>query len=244
MISPRFGACAAPRTTPAHRTSRLAALPRAATALMLAMSFGAPALADVEVETDDQKVVYFIGVLTARQLAMLDLSEEETAIVIKAIKDTSKGKGIEIDPEEFGPKLRAFQEDRAKKSLAVETKQSKIFVDKQAKKSGAEKTDSGLIYIETTAGDGAQPTSANKVKVTYEGKLRDGTVFDSGTAEFPLEGVIKCWGEGVAKMKVGGKAKLICPSEIAYGERGVPPVIPPGAALAFDVELLEVSAAE
>ena len=79
------------------------------------------------------------------------------------------------------------------------------------------------------------------MKVTYEGRLRDGTVFDAGTAEFALEGVIKCWGEGIAKMKVGGKAKLVCPAAIAYGDKGIPPVIPPGGALAFDVELLEIT---
>jgi FKBP-type peptidyl-prolyl cis-trans isomerase FkpA len=118
-----------------------------------------------------------------------------------------------------------------------------MFVDKQALTSGAERTDSGLIYIEMQAGDGSQPIPSNKVKVKYEGKLRDGTIFDSGEEEFQLEGVIKCWGEGVAKMKVGGKAKLICPSEIAYGDRGVPPVIPPGAALAFEVELLAITEA-
>jgi FKBP-type peptidyl-prolyl cis-trans isomerase len=83
------------------------------------------------------------------------------------------------------------------------------------------------------------------VKVHYTGKLTDGTVFDSSVergqpATFPLNQVIKCWTEGVAMMKVGGKAKLVCPSDIAYGDRGAPPKIKPGSTLVFDVELLEI----
>jgi len=83
------------------------------------------------------------------------------------------------------------------------------------------------------------------VKVHYTGKLTDGTVFDSSVqrgepATFPLNGVIKCWTEGVQKMKVGGKATLTCPSDIAYGDQGRPPTIKPGATLVFDVELIEI----
>ena len=83
------------------------------------------------------------------------------------------------------------------------------------------------------------------MKVHYVGRLLDGTEFDSSRkrgqpAEFPLNGVIPCWTEGVGKMKVGEAATLTCPSEIAYGEGGRPPTIPGGATLVFDVELLEI----
>ena len=105
-----------------------------------------------------------------------------------------------------------------------------------------------MIYKEIKAGSGAQPKPSDIVKVNYVGTLIDGKEFDSSMkhgqpAEFPLGQVIPCWTEGVAKMKAGGKAKLVCPSDIAYGDQGNPPVIPGGATLVFEVELLEVKAA-
>jgi FKBP-type peptidyl-prolyl cis-trans isomerase FkpA len=102
-----------------------------------------------------------------------------------------------------------------------------------------------MIYTETKAGSGESPKATDTVKVQYTGKLTDGTVFDSSVprgepASFPLNGVIKCWTEGLQLMKVGGKATLVCPSDIAYGDQGRPPQIKPGATLVFDVELLEI----
>ena len=110
---------------------------------------------------------------------------------------------------------------------------------------GAQKFPSGLVYLEVTPGTGDSPGASDMVEVHYHGTLSDGSVFDSsvnrGTpARFPLNRVIPCWTEGVQKMKVGGKSKLTCPAKIAYGERGSPPKIQPGAALAFDVELLGI----
>jgi FKBP-type peptidyl-prolyl cis-trans isomerase FkpA len=106
---------------------------------------------------------------------------------------------------------------------------------------------SGLVYKSIKDGSGAQPVATDVVKVHYRGTLQDGTEFDSShkrgqPAEFPLNRVIKCWTEGVQKMKVGGKAQLTCPPGIAYGERGTPGgPIPPNATLNFEVELLGIS---
>ena len=116
-----------------------------------------------------------------------------------------------------------------------------------AKEPGAVVTPSGLVYRSLKDGDGASPTAADTVKVHYRGTFPDGKEFDSSykrnePAQFPLGGVIKCWTEGVQKMKVGGKAKLTCPSGIAYGERGAGGgLIPPNATLLFEVELLEIA---
>lgn len=114
-----------------------------------------------------------------------------------------------------------------------------------AAEAGAEVTASGLVYRSLKPGDGKSPAATDTVRVHYRGTFPDGKEFDSSykrnePAEFPLNRVIKCWTEGVQKMKVGGKAKLTCPSAIAYGERGAGGVIPPNAVLQFEVELLGV----
>jgi len=120
------------------------------------------------------------------------------------------------------------------------------FLEKAAAEPGARKTASGLVYRELRPGAGASPAATNKVRVHYRGTLTDGKEFDSSyarnePAEFPLNGVIPCWTEGVQMMKVGGKSRLVCPSNLAYGERGAPPDIPPGAILIFEIELLGIS---
>jgi len=115
-----------------------------------------------------------------------------------------------------------------------------------AKEKGAVVTPSGLVYLSLKDGAGASPTAADTVKVHYKGTLANGTEFDSSykrgePAQFPLGGVIPCWTEGVQKMKVGGKAKLVCPAAIAYGSRGAGGVIPPNATLQFEVELIDIA---
>jgi len=110
---------------------------------------------------------------------------------------------------------------------------------------GAETSASGLIITHIVEGTGPSPTATDVVQVHYHGTFEDGSVFDSSVergqpARFPLNRVIPCWTEGVAMMKVGGKATLVCPPEIAYGERGAPPRIPPNATLTFEVELIEI----
>ena len=115
------------------------------------------------------------------------------------------------------------------------------------KEAGAVVTPTGLIYRSMREGTGASPTAADVVKVHYRGTFADGSEFDSSyarnsPAQFPLGGVIPCWTEGVQRMKVGGKAKLTCPSKLAYGERGAGGgKIPPNSALQFEVELLEIA---
>ena len=119
------------------------------------------------------------------------------------------------------------------------------FLAKAAAEPGAVKTASGLVYTELKPGTGASPRATQVVKVNYRGTLIDGKEFDSSykrnmPIEFPLNQVIPCWTEGVQRMKVGGKSKLVCPASIAYGESGRPGAIPGGATLVFEVELLGI----
>ena len=118
---------------------------------------------------------------------------------------------------------------------------NKAYLEKAAAEPGAVRTPSGLIYRELRAGTGTAPAATDTVKVNYKGTFVDGKKFDSSDGiKFPLNQVIPCWTEGVQKMKVGGKAQLVCPSSIGYGSRGSPPDIPGGATLVFEIELLGI----
>jgi FKBP-type peptidyl-prolyl cis-trans isomerase FkpA len=122
---------------------------------------------------------------------------------------------------------------------------SKAALDKAAAEPGAIRTPSGMVYRELRAGTGESPRPTDAVTVNYRGTLTNGTEFDSSykrnePAQFPLNQVVPCWTEGVQRMKVGGKSRLVCPASLAYGERGSPPDIPGGATLIFEVELLSI----
>jgi FKBP-type peptidyl-prolyl cis-trans isomerase FkpA len=195
-------------------------------------------------QTDEQKTFYALGLSLGRQIQLFDMTPEELAYVKAGIDAQVLGKEPAVDIQTFGPKLSDLARDRSTKRAVKEKEKSKAFLETAAKEQGTEKTESGLIYKSLQEGTGAQPGPTDVVKVNYRGTLPDGKEFDSSykrnePAQFPLNGVIRCWTEGVQKMKVGGKAKLVCPSDLAYGDRGTPG-IPGGSALVFEVELLEV----
>jgi FKBP-type peptidyl-prolyl cis-trans isomerase FkpA/FKBP-type peptidyl-prolyl cis-trans isomerase FklB len=221
----------------------------ALTALVVCSLLSSGLLAqESELATEDDKMLYAIGMALAQQISQFGLTEAELAIVNQGVADAALGRTPKIDLQTYGPKLQAFAQARVSAMASVEKTKSAEFVAKVTAEPGAMKTDSGLVITEITAGTGANPKAGDKVRVHYHGKLRDGTVFDSSVdrgepAEFPLNQVIPCWTEGVQMMKVGGKSRLICPSEIAYGDQGRPG-IPGGAALDFEVELLEIVALE
>ena len=124
-------------------------------------------------------------------------------------------------------------------------KDGQAFVEKFVKSEGGTKTESGIAYKILNPGTGAKPKATDTVEVHYHGTLIDGKVFDSSVERkkkisFPLNRVIKCWTEGMQLVGVGGKIKLVCPSELAYGDQGAPPKIPGGSTLVFDVELFSI----
>ncbi|GJM10327.1 MAG: peptidyl-prolyl cis-trans isomerase [Lysobacteraceae bacterium] len=197
-------------------------------------------------ETEEDKTIYALGMLVSRNLATFNLTEDEIKMLNAGIRDSLLGADTHgVDPQAYQAGIQQLAQQRALAASALEKTASEAFLAKQADMDGAMTTESGLIYTTLVEGDGAMPTAQDKVTVHYHGTLRDGTVFDSsvdrGTpATFSLSGVIPCWTEGVQKMKVGGKARLVCPSSIAYGERGAGGAIGPGAALMFEVELISI----
>lgn len=195
--------------------------------------------------SEDDKTFYFLGVAMEGSLKAFSLSKEELALVLQGLNDAYAGKPMKLDQQVYNQKLTMLSQERMAATARAEKVEADKFVAAAAAKKGAVTTDSGLIYIEEAAGTGDSPSKTATVKVHYHGTLRDGTVFDSSVErgqpmEFPLNRVIPCWTEGVAMMKPGGKATLVCPPEIAYGERGSPPRIPGNSALQFEVELIEV----
>jgi FKBP-type peptidyl-prolyl cis-trans isomerase FkpA len=197
--------------------------------------------------TDDEKTVYALGLMMGQSIAPFNLSPAELEIVKRALTDSAGGKPA-LELSEWGPKIQPLANSRAAVVAAKQKALSAAYLAKAAAEPGAVKTDSGLVYRELKAGAGATPKATDTVKVHYRGTLVNGTEFDSSykrnePAQFPLNGVIKCWTEGVQRMKVGGKAVLVCPSDLAYGEQGRPS-IPGGAALIFEIELLDIAAAK
>lgn len=201
---------------------------------------------DPKLETEEHKALYNLGVMVGQNLASYQLTPSDLKLVQLGMRHVVERHELKVDPNAYRAKTWELQKTRAAAQAKVEKIKSAAFLEKAAAEKGATKLPSGLIYSEVKAGTGPMPAATDTVKVHYEGRLIDGTVFDSSykrgqPADFGLSGVIRCWTEGLQKVKAGGKAKLVCPSDIAYGDRGHPPAgIAGGAALIFDVELIEV----
>ncbi len=203
--------------------------------------------ASAEPKTDDEKALYAWGLMLGRNAAALSPTPAELDLIKAGLTDAVQKNKAKVDIDKYGPMIDTVARKRAAARAEIEKGKTAAIVDAALKEPGAVKLPSGMVFnLSTRAGTGAQPEAADRVKVHYEGRLSDGTVFDSSIkrgepAVFPLGGVIKCWTEGVAHMKVGEKATLTCPADTAYGDQGsARRSIPGGATLIFDVELLDV----
>jgi len=197
-----------------------------------------------DLTTDQDKTLYAIGLVLGQQINDFKLTAGEFDIVSLGMKDAVLGLEPKAALDVYGPRIQLLMQERMQAVAAAEKQASDAWVAEQAALPGAQRSATGVVVISMTEGTGANPTADSTVKVHYHGTLRDGTVFDSSVQrgepiEFPLNGVIPCWTEGVQKIKVGGKAKLVCPADTAYGDQGSGS-IPGGAALAFEVELLAI----
>jgi FKBP-type peptidyl-prolyl cis-trans isomerase FkpA len=189
-----------------------------------------------ELKSEEDRMIYALGLSMSRAIESYELSPAEIELLKKGLTDGLTEAKPAVDLKKYGPRLPELAKLRKEKA-------GKQFLARAAREKGAKKLASGVIYKELKPGTGASPKATDVVKVNYRGTLTNGTEFDSSARRgqalsFPLDGVIPCWTEGMQKMKVGGKAQLICPSETAYGKTGSPPMIPPDATLVFDVELV------
>ncbi|TKS63755.1 MAG: peptidylprolyl isomerase [Nitrospira sp.] len=200
-----------------------------------------------EPTTDEQKTLYALGLAINQSLGNFSLSESEFELVKSGLTDGFFKKASKVDPQAFGQKISELQQTRASIIAEAEKKVGAAFLAKAAAEPGAKKTESGAILTTIKEGNGATPKVTDMVKVHYLGTLIDGTVFDNSTklgepAMIRVNEMSKCWVEGMRQIKVGSKNKLICPSTLAYRDKGLPPFIKPGATLVFEIELLEIVA--
>lgn len=223
-----------------------AATPPATTAPTAAAPAAKPAAAGkAALATEDDKTLYTLGQLISKNLEPFQLTPKELELVQVGLADGVSGKTPAVDVMKYAEKVQSLHNTRLAAMGAKEKAAGDAYLVKAAAEKGATKTATGLVMKTLTPGTGAAPGATDEVKVHYEGKLINGTIFDSSLqrgepATFPLNGVIPCWTEALQLMKVGGKSRIVCPSTIAYGERGSPPQIHPNATLIFEVQLLDV----
>lgn len=196
-------------------------------------------------ESEHDQVLYVVGTLLGQQIKALSLSPHEVKVLEIGIEDAALERELRVDRAKIQEAVDEFHQVRFAKLAAKERKAGAAFIEKALSEDGAIRTASGMVIREIEAGTGDSPRASSVVKVDYEGHLRDGTIFDSSMVRgepmtFPLDRVIPCWQEGLKRMKVGGTSELVCPSSLAYGERGSPPMIPPGATLVFGIKLVEI----
>jgi FKBP-type peptidyl-prolyl cis-trans isomerase FklB len=230
---------------------RLAAAVVMAT-LVLAGCNAEKAEAPFELKTPAQKASYGIGLNMGQSLVQEGMTDLDAKAVAMGIEDAMGKKEQRLKNEELVEAF-AFLQKRAeeqKAQLTEETsKAGKKFLEENAKREGVVTTASGLQYEVVTKGEGAMPTATDVVSVHYEGRLVDGTVFDSSIQrgspiDLPVNGVIAGWVEALQLMHVGEKVKLFIPSELAYGDQSPTPAIPPNSVLVFDLELLSIKQPE
>jgi FKBP-type peptidyl-prolyl cis-trans isomerase FkpA len=211
--------------------------------LLLAL-FSVSAWAETRPQSEEQKTLYAIGHTVMRSLAVFDLTPAEFEAVKQGLSDAYAGKKSEVDPAAYTQKVQELAKARRKAAGERLAAGGKEYLENAAKEPDAVKTESGMVYLSVAEGKGGSPKASDIVTVNYRGTSIDGKEFDSSykrgkPLEFKLDNVIKCWIEGVQKMKPGGKAKLVCPPNLAYGDTGAGDQILPGATLAFEVELVD-----
>jgi FKBP-type peptidyl-prolyl cis-trans isomerase FkpA/FKBP-type peptidyl-prolyl cis-trans isomerase FklB len=210
---------------------------------LIVLGLVTPVAAEVELGNDDQRVLYALGLAISQRLNMFDLSEAEVAIVQAGLADGILNREPQIELNAIGPMIDPFLAERGQAALDREKAEGKEFVAQAAAQAGATILDSGVVYFDVEEGEGVSPAREDTVIIEYTGTFRSGVEFDKTVegepATFSLGGVVPCFTDGVSLMKVGGKARVICPPETAYGDQGRPG-IRPGSTLIFELKLLGI----
>lgn len=214
---------------------------------LISLSLMAKPVFAAPLESDKEKLSYTIGQQIGAQMRSQGV-DIDVATFTRSIDAALQGKPSELTTEQMNAvmlKLRESSIAKMEKEAADNAAKGKAFLEENKKKSGVKATASGLQYKVVKEGSGTQPKASDKVKVHYKGQLLNGTEFDSSykrnqPAEFPLNGVIKGWTEGIPLMKVGSTYTFYIPAELAYGPQGRPG-IPGNSVLIFDVELLDIT---
>jgi FKBP-type peptidyl-prolyl cis-trans isomerase FklB len=199
----------------------------------------------VTLNSQTDSLSYSIGIMVASFYKQQGISSINDTLVNKAISDKMKGDSTLLNEQQSNQMLMTYIEKAKAEKAAVAKKQGESFLTDNKSKPGVVTTASGLQYIVLKDGTGPKPTATDKVKCNYEGKLTDGTIFDSSIKqghpiEFAVNGVIRGWTEALQLMNTGSKWRLFIPSELAYGDQQMGPDIKPGSTLIFEVELLEI----
>ena len=201
--------------------------------------------AEIPLETEDDKTIYAMGVNLSGNVGHVPMNDSEKEILQAGFADGIHGRDPKVDVGRYGRRVEDLFRRRNANLVREDPEEAEAFLAEAAAVEGARRSDSGMVMVLLRPGDGPSPGPTDRVKVHYHGTLRDGTVFDSSFIRgepmvLTLNRTIACWTEALPKMKTGEKSLVTCPAEIAYGDEGAPPLIKPGAALAFEIELLGV----
>lgn len=205
--------------------------------------------AATDIKTEEQKLSYAMGTYFALSVAQQQNIELDVPAFIQAIEDVLTQNELKISMEEMKDIVEKYKEEYTKKqedSVVNNQKTGEAFLAENKKQEGVIESPSGLQYRIIKEGDGERPTVQNSVTIHYEGRLVDGTVFDSSydrgeSATLSLAQVIKGWQEAVPMMKTGSKWQVVIPSELAYGKGAPSKVIGPNSTLIFDIELISIN---
>jgi FKBP-type peptidyl-prolyl cis-trans isomerase FkpA len=202
----------------------------------------------VDLAHPDDPSLYALGAWLARNLAGIQVEERDLAPLAEGLSDALLGRPRRVDPTEVAERVQLFLNERRAVVASREKRAGAGLLDAARAEAGARRTVNGAIVVDLVPGTGATPSLPDTVKIHHRGMRRDGSVFDdsyaptkSGTrkqpSEFRLTAVIPCWADALQQMKVGGRARVTCKSDLAYGDRGLPGVVLPGASLQFELEL-------